>query len=157
VGVAPAHRTVRLPEQDQRAILAGTAPLAGEGHPHVNTTSRYSVPELMTYEVVNGSRNVERILLGDRLWERTPNGEWLVSARAKDADAEHAADVVPDGVPVEPAPEIEQEGNVTILRWYDLDRDADITLQVDSATGVPQSMRQAPRNAGPGFTVTYNN
>jgi hypothetical protein len=157
VGVAPAHRTVRLPEQDQRAILAGTAPLAGEEHPHVNTTSRYSVPELMTYEVVNGSRNVERILLGDRLWERTPNGEWLVSARAKDADAEHAADVVPDGVPVEPAPEIEQDGSVTILRWYDLDRDADITLQVDSATGVPQSMRQAPRNAGPGFTVTYNN
>ena len=155
LGVAPAHMTVRLPEQDQRAILAGTAPLAVDEHPHVNTTSRYAVPELMTYEVVNGSRNVERILLGDRLWERTPNGEWIVSAQAK--DAEHTGAAAPDGAPLEPAPEIEQDGNITILRWYDLDRDADITLQVDSASGVPQSMRQAPRNAGPGFTVTYNN
>jgi hypothetical protein len=154
LGIAPAHMTVRLPEQE-RAILAAATNGAADDHTPVNTTSRYSVPELMTYEVVNGSRNVERILLGDRLWERTPNGEWRVSAQPK--DAEHADEVVPDAAPVEPAPEIEQDGNVTILRWYDLDRDADITLQVDSATGVPQSMRQAPRNVGPSFTVTYNN
>jgi hypothetical protein len=166
LGVLPAHRTVRLPEQE-RAILAATAPVAADDHTPVNTTSRYAVPELMTYEVVNGSRNVERIQLGDHVWERTPKGEWRISARAQAADqaADGVLDSVPDSAPdgvldgaaVEPAPEIEQDGNSTILRWYDLDRDADITLQVDSATGVPQLMRQAPRSAGPGFTVTYNN
>ena len=53
-------------------------------------------------------------------------------------------------------PQIEDAGEITILRWYDAQRDADVTLQVEAATGLPRLLRQAARATGAVVTVSYN-
>jgi len=54
-----------------------------------------------------------------------------------------------------PDPVAETSGKTATLTWYDAPRDVDVTLKVDSATGVPLQMQQVPRKSGSTLTVNY--
>lgn len=107
-----------------------------------------------TYHGVTGSRIVERIMIGDQSWQRGPDGRWTaVPTGGSMQEQVHA--FLPGAGSVA---DLVREGNGTpaVLRWYDVGRDADVTLSVDSATGLPRQLRRVLREGGFVVTVTYS-
>ena len=109
---------------------------------------------IITYHGVTGSRIVERIMIGDQSWQRGADGRWTaVPTGGSMQEQVHAflpgAGVVADLVP-------ESTGTTVVLHWYDSSRDADVTLSVDPATGLPRQVRRVLRATGLVVTVTYS-
>jgi len=118
-----------------------------------------------TYRASTDTRTVERIALGALAWERQGNGAWT-ACRAASGTATticSLASMVEDTLwtswPTRPFPPdatpsgVTQEGDV--LRWYDAEHDADITLRFNPDTGIPQALRAAMRISGWTIDVNY--
>jgi hypothetical protein len=111
---------------------------------HLRTTYKGSSPT----ETVT-----ERILIGDRAWQRRPDGKWEAIPEQEGASGQiqtylpHAASA--------PNPTVRGAGKATTLGWYNAASDADVTLLVDPSTGVPRQMRQVTRKNGSTLTVNY--
>lgn len=107
-----------------------------------------------TYKGATGSRIVRRLTIGSQTWQRG-DATWVRQATADDIQAQ-VAEVLPQlgantiAVTFMPA-------RVATLRWYEATRDADVALQVDAATGVPQEERRTIRSGGPTLVVRYVN
>ncbi|HEY8598322.1 MAG TPA: glycosyltransferase family 2 protein, partial [Thermomicrobiales bacterium] len=106
-----------------------------------------------TYQAVTGAQQREFLLIGERAWQRRPQGEW-VTLSTQDSVLEQVRTLLPQ-VASAISPTLANEGHGATLRWYDAERDADITLLFDPATGVPQQMRQVVRRSGLEILVTY--
>ena len=108
-----------------------------------------------TYQGATGSRTVRRLTIGSQTWQRGAEATWVRQATPDDVRAQ-VAEVLPqpgtNAIAVAFLP-----ARIATLRWYEAARDADITLQVDAATGVPQEERRAIRSGGPTLTVRYPN
>lgn len=106
-----------------------------------------------TYVGTAGTQLVERITIGDRAWQREPNGAWMAT-EAHETAIEQIQTFLPR---LDPALAVtaEEGREVSTLRWYDAGRDADMTLSVDRATGAPRSLQQAARASGSVLTITY--
>lgn len=108
-----------------------------------------------TYKGATGSRIVRRLTIGSQTWQRGADAIWVRQATADDIRAQ-VAEVLPQlgtntiAVTFMPA-------RVATLRWYEATRDADVALQVDAATGVPQEERRTIRSGGPTLVVRYIN
>jgi hypothetical protein len=109
---------------------------------------------ITTYQSATGTQTLERITIGDKAWQRQPNGPWTAIAEQEGAWGQvqtflpHAASVS--------NPESVSGTNPVVLRWYGADRDTEVTLSVDPATGVPRELRQVGRTTGQVLTVTYS-
>src|SRR5207249_1820268 len=93
---------------------------------HIRTTYKGSSPT----ETVT-----ERILIGDRAWQRRPDGKWEGIPEQEGASGQiqtylpHAASA--------PSPAVKSAGKATTLSWYNAASDADVTLLLNPSTGVP--------------------
>jgi excisionase family DNA binding protein len=99
-------------------------------------------------------QKVERITIGDQSWERSSNGRW--SARP---DREGIADQVRVFLPHAESivnANLDEQSDVTQLRWHESDRGSDVTLVVDRTTGTPRELRQATPATGTVRVVTYS-
>ncbi len=106
-----------------------------------------------TYVGAAGTQLVERITIGDQAWQREAHGAWLAT-EAHETPIEQLQAFLPHLDPAVAA--VAEEGlAVDALRWYDADRDTDMTLSIDRATGVPRTLQQAARVSRSVLTVTY--
>jgi len=108
-----------------------------------------------TYQGATGSRTIRRLTIGSQTWQRGAEATWVRQATPDDVQAQ-VAEVLPqlgtNAITVAFLP-----ARVATLRWYDAARDANITLRVDAATGVPQEEQRTIRAGGPMLTVRYRN
>lgn len=108
-----------------------------------------------TYKGATGSRTVRRLTIGSQTWQRGADATWMRQATADDVRAQ-VAEVLPQ--PGATAVNVTfMPARVASLRWYEATRDADIALQVDAATGVPQEERRTIRSGGQTVVVRYLN
>lgn len=107
-----------------------------------------------TYTGVKSSRVLERVVVGSQAWQSQQAGEWTAVA-----EEEGVAGRVRDYLPaVEAAADVRLEridAKTTALRWYDPTRDADVTVDVDSASGIPLFLSLASRGSKSVLTVNY--
>jgi hypothetical protein len=107
------------------------------------------------YQAATETQTVERIVIGEQWWQRQPDGSWGMippeegvwgQIQAYLPQVRSVASIEPDtGPPTAP-----------VLRWYDAGRNADVTLTIDPATGVPREMRQVARGSGTTLTAIYS-
>lgn len=99
---------------------------------------------------------LERIVVGNRIWSRRLAGIWVEQPQQDDAVAVAERSLgrfLPhvDGA-LEVTERVETPG---VLRWYDAQRDADVVLELDPATAVPIRLTQVERQSGATLVVTY--
>lgn len=104
------------------------------------------------YEGKWSVQSFERITVGSRAWERQGSGRWIA--------VESPADVAAQVSPFLPAPASvttpvsRTASTFDLLYWFDQGLNADMTLEVESATGTPRYLRQQGRD-GALLTVVY--
>jgi DNA-binding transcriptional MerR regulator len=118
----------------------------GQRAPHLHMTS--------TYTGGSGAQTVERITIGGRSWQRQPDGVW-VERQANESVADQVQVFLPHARSITD-PTTEMGADHSVLRWYDADYDANITLTVDHTTGIPRELRRVARAADTILTVTYS-
>jgi hypothetical protein len=106
-----------------------------------------------TYQSANGSQTSERITIGDQSWQRQPDGLWVSATEEEGAWGQVQIFL----------PYVAEVSNVeiksrepTVLHWHDVGRDAEVTLRVDPASGVPRELRQVEHVTGTVLTIVYN-
>ena len=154
---------VRANQADVRRGTVETTVDYGGGNTAISTVTfdlgdGQQPPRLLvttTYQGATGSRTIRRLTIGSQTWQRGAEGTWVRQATPDDVRAQ-VAEVSPQlgtntiAVTFMPA-------RVATLRWYETTRDADVALQVDAATGVPQEERRTIRSGGPTLMVRYAN
>lgn len=96
----------------------------------------------------------ERIIIADRTWQRQTNGQWMARTQAQAHVDQQVAAFLPH---VPPVAGLQMTGGIpSIISWYNASRDADVTLDVDPATGIPRYLRQVSRTTSTLLTVTYS-
>lgn len=106
-----------------------------------------------TYGGATGTHTQELIAIGDRIWQRVDQGTWdrvsvpvavREQVRALLPNINGAMNFGPTGQNMD-----------TAFRWSDTGRNADVTLTVDGATGIPQQLQQVTHPTGATLAVTY--
>ena len=105
------------------------------------------------YQSASSAHIIERITIGDRSWQREIDGRWTARPAAEGV-WDQVVPFLPHAGSVTSAA-IAGSGNPLVLRWYDAGRDADITLVVDLASGIPLELRQTSRTTGLVLSVNY--
>lgn len=95
----------------------------------------------------------ERITIGNRSWQRQDQGKWLASDE-QTSIVEQVLPFLPSAASLSD-PEVKYEQDLATLSGFDASRDADITLLVDPASGVPRQMEQMTRQTRRVLSVTY--
>src|SRR5687768_824862 len=93
-------------------------------------------------------------MVGQQAWQRTGAGAWTVPV-----NLESAWGMVQPYLPAiqeVPEPLVREEGELAILTWYDVGRNADVTLEVDPATGTPMRLTRVARADNATLTVIYH-
>jgi hypothetical protein len=104
-----------------------------------------------TFEGANTTETVERIVIGDRAWQRDSSAPWraiTVPADKRDLIANllpHLERVADAGVAF--------DGANALLRWQDSDGDA--LLRVDPVTGAPQELTRTTPASGMSLAARY--
>lgn len=99
-------------------------------------------------------QKVERITIGERSWERAPDGRW--SARpAREGIADQVRVFLPHAEAVANT-DLEQNSTAALLRWHTSAPDSNFTLVVDPSTGAPRELQQATPATGSLRVVTYS-
>ncbi|MDQ3699509.1 MAG: DUF4388 domain-containing protein [Chloroflexota bacterium] len=114
--------------------------------PRMRLTSTYSGPA--------GMQSVERIIVGNRVWERLGNGRW--SAVPPREAVWHQVRAFLPGTERATSPEVLPSGDGTELRWHDPGYSTDVSLTVDSSTGMPRRLQRLTRSTGGMLRVTYS-
>jgi CAAX protease family protein len=115
-----------------------------------------SVPRFHIVTSYTGSEKAyitELVVIGDKAWQRQSNAPWR--AAVAQAGAWDQVQIFLPSVDSTANLEVEHAPNIMTLRWYDATRDADVTLQVDPATGAPRKLRQVSRATGLALAVIY--
>lgn len=100
-----------------------------------------------------GTPMIERVVIGDRAWQRQGEAGWeSVSAPAGTWVQIEA--LLPHLAAADDA-QIEADGRGVVVRWSDVARGIDVTVEADPATGIPRQMQQVARASGAVLTVTY--
>ncbi|MGH2354202.1 MAG: hypothetical protein ACRDJN_21565, partial [Chloroflexota bacterium] len=107
-----------------------------------------------TYAGAAGARTTERITVGDRTWERQSGGPWVAAPTRE--SVWHQVQVYLPRIDSAPSVDTASGPEGTVLRWYIPGYNAEMTLQVDPATGVPRQLRQVTRSTGSVLAVTYS-
>jgi hypothetical protein len=117
----------------------------GTGAPRLRMTSTYTGPA--------GTQTTDHIVVGGRAWDRQPDGRW-VGVPPAHGPWDQVAGLLPRARTATD-PEVTTGPDGTVLRWYEAGFDADLTLRVDPATGVPREYRRAARATGIVVSVAY--
>jgi hypothetical protein len=99
-------------------------------------------------------QRVERISIGERSWERSPDGHWSTRP-AREGIADQVRVFLPHAETSLDA-DLEQNSTAVLLRWHKSEPGSDFTLVVDSATGAPRELRQSTPATGSVRVVTYS-
>lgn len=106
------------------------------------------------YSGANGPQTVERIIVGDRTWERLGNGPWRAGPAA--SSVWHQVNTfLPRAEPL-PDAEVQTTPEGATLRWQEPGYDADVTLEVDPASAQPLTMERQTGATGGLLQVTYS-
>jgi hypothetical protein len=99
---------------------------------------------------------LERIVLGDTLWQRKSGHPWLKQPESK-GSSEMAERLLIRFLPrVDAALDIQRPpGTSGVITWYDPERNADVTLELHPDTHVPVRMTEAERGSERMLIVTY--
>jgi hypothetical protein len=110
---------------------------------------------ITTYYTSRKAQTVEWLTRGPESWRRQPDGGWEPQPPHEpiDVGAELRA-FLPraetyDGV------ELPREAGYAVLQWHDPERNADLTLLIDPADGVPHELRQTLLETGERLVITY--
>lgn len=118
----------------------------GTGTPRLRMTS--------TYTGTAGTQTTEHVVVGERAWDRQADGRW-VAVPPVHGPWDQVTGLLPRaGTATDP--EVTTGPDGTVLRWYEAGFNADLTLRVDTATGVPREFRRAARATGIVLTVAYS-
>lgn len=115
--------------------------------------SRLSI--VNSYRGATGVRTSESLRIGAQAWQRVPGGPWQSAASTDGILELLRANLFPVGVAEDLTLDGQDAATVT-LRWYDPANDADVALQIDRATAIPQQWRQVLRASGQVVTVRYS-
>jgi uncharacterized protein len=130
-----------------RALSQLSFDLGGAGNRlHMHLTAIYSS--------TNGTQTTERIAIGDKVWDRQPDGRWAVKQEQQEGLGQLQM-YLPHAARVSHA-ELDRSADTMILRWYDSASDADVLLIVDPTTGIPRELRHVTHASGAILTVTYS-
>jgi hypothetical protein len=120
--------------------------LGGEGGvPRLHITT--------TYTSTGSVQMIERIAIGDRTWQRQLDGTWAEVPEQQEGLGQLQT-FLPHAARASNAT-LDRTGYALTLRWYDAESNADVTLVVDPATGIPRALRQVTRGSEVALTVTY--
>jgi hypothetical protein len=104
------------------------------------------------YESGSGAQTTERIVVGDKVWQRQAGGGWTVAPK-KEGVWDQVRIFLPQAASaLEPRLD---DGNPPTLHWLDAGRNEEVTVQFDPASGVPHTMQRVSRATGAILTVTY--
>jgi hypothetical protein len=103
------------------------------------------------YTSPTGSQTSEHIIVGNRAWDRQPDGRW-VAVPEQEGVWGRVQPFLPHADQA-PTPALRNEVGATSLRWTDAGQD--ITVLLDPASGIPQELRQVNRSTGATLVVTY--
>jgi hypothetical protein len=106
-----------------------------------------------TYGSGADGHTTERIVIGERSWERQSGGAWTAGQTRESVLGQIRAYL--PGLEPGSEPGVESNGQIAVLRWYDAARDVDVVLHVDPSTGVPRQKRRVTRATGSVLTVAY--
>lgn len=107
-----------------------------------------------TYRGAREAETVERLLVGGQTWQRQPDGSWSEQPAQEDVETELRA-FLPRASTIVSA-EAVGAAEEAQLRWHDFERNADLTLLVDPATGIPRELSQVLLTTGEALTVVYS-
>lgn len=108
---------------------------------------------MRTYGGAMGTHTQELIAIGDRTWQRVDEGGWTIVS-VPIAVREQVRALLPD---VNGATNFAAAGQnrEDAFRWSNVNRNADVTLTVDGATGIPQRLHQVTHPTGATLSATY--
>jgi sortase A len=109
---------------------------------------------ITTMEGPDGATTTEYIIVGDRVWEHQPDNMWTETSDQPSVMEQMQA-LLPD-VEAATAPEVETDGTITIVRWYDPEQDADITVHLDASNTMLHELQRVSRKDGSVLSVTYS-
>lgn len=118
----------------------------GQREPRIHLTTTYTNADTI--------QNSEQILIGERAWHREANGRWVPLAEQEGMWGQLQS-FLPH-VLAATNPEITRGEQAMTLRWYDARDDADVTLEVDPATGTPRRLQRTNRTNSQTLTVIYS-
>jgi hypothetical protein len=96
---------------------------------------------------------IRHITVSGQTWQRRQGKDWVLVAEEVGVSGE-IQDYLVHADAVASA-ESDRNLNPFELHWYDASRNADVTLVVDSITGVPRRLRRVARDTGWILTVSY--
>jgi hypothetical protein len=106
-----------------------------------------------TYHGATETQQREQLVVGDRWWQRRPDGGWE-SIPPQAGVWDQVQTYLPQ-VRTVPPERVGLDDTPATLRWHDQSRDIDVTLTIDPATGAPRHLRQVSRDGKTMLTVTY--
>ena len=115
------------------------------------SAARFAITRV--YGSATGTHTQELIAIGDHTWQRVDEGAWsIVSVPV--AVREQVRTLLPN---VNGAMDFGPTGQNTdaAFGWSDTDRNADVTLTVDGATGIPRHLQQVTHPTDVTLSVTY--
>lgn len=115
------------------------------------SAARFAITRV--YGGATSTHKQELIAIGDRTWQRVDGEAWsIVSVPV--AVREQVRSLLPN---VNGAMNFAPTGQNTdaAFRWSDTDRNADVTLTVDGATGIPRHLQQVTHPTDATLSVTY--
>ena len=115
------------------------------------SAARFAITRV--YGGATGTHTQELIAIGDHTWQRVDEGAWSI-VTVPIAVREQVRSLLPN---VNGAMNFALTGQNTdaAFRWPDTDRNADVTLTVDGATGIPRSLQQVTHPTDATLAVTY--
>jgi excisionase family DNA binding protein len=153
--VAAAEAALRRGQAEARISNAdGTGAWAQVRFDFGDTTRPPAFHITSIYTGTAGVQKVERITIGERSWERSPDGHW--SARpAREGIADQVRVFLPHAASIANA-SLENSSAAAQLRWHTSAPDSNFTLVVDPSTGTPRELQQDTPSAGSVRVVTYS-
>jgi hypothetical protein len=103
------------------------------------------------YTSPTGSQTSERIIVGDRAWDRQPDGRWVATPEQEGVWG-RLQPFLPQADQA-PTPNLRNEAGGASLHWTTAGQD--ITVLLDLASGIPRELRQANQATGAMLVVTY--
>jgi hypothetical protein len=106
-----------------------------------------------TYTGPAGSQVRERIIIGLQQWDRVGGGGW--TAGPIQVSVWHQLSTLLPNAAQAHDPQVVATAEGAVLRWVEPSDGAEVTLQVDPATGTPRSLERRTRSTGAVFRVTF--
>jgi hypothetical protein len=103
-----------------------------------------------TYTSSSGAQETENIMIGAEQWQRVDGGNWSALASVEPALA-----ILQKYLPHASTATDSEFLKAGTLQWHDQADKSDVTVTVDTATGVPRHMERQFRSSGLSLGVTF--